>query len=315
MTIPLPQAITIQKETATLPIDKISEQFASLRIVDPQAERAMLKSMQKYGQQTPVVVCRIEPGSYALLDGFKRLRAGRQLGRNSLTVRFFEASVRAGKAAILQLNRVGKSISSMEEAMVVHSLCHEDGLSQVEIATLVGRHKSWVSRRIALIARLSDEAQESIGLGLLPASLGSELARLQRCNQHQLLESIRKHHLTWRETRKVVTHLLTRPQWEHEAILRDPRAVDAKEEVDTNLERGLSPQAKDLHRRLLTLERQCLQAALSIESTPLAQFETDEETRLRNSCRQALTSLDRLRQALISELTPEHPSPPGDLCR
>ena len=99
----------------------------------------------------------------------------------------------------------------MEEALVVHSLCHDDGLSQVEIAGLLGRHKSWVSRRVALIARLSDEVQERIRLGLLPASLGAELARLQRCNQLQVLESsIKTHHLTWRETRKVVSAMLSR---------------------------------------------------------------------------------------------------------
>ena len=113
---------------------------------------------------------------------------------------------------MLQLNRVGRAISGMEEALVVHSLYHEDGLSQVEIGVLLGRHKSWVCRRLSLIERLSDEAQQSIRLGLLPASLGAELARLQRCNQDLLLESIRKHRLSWRETRKVVAALENSPR-------------------------------------------------------------------------------------------------------
>ena len=43
-----------------------------------------------------------------------------------------------------------------EEALVVHSLSHEDGLSQGEIAVLLGRHKSWVCRRLSLVERLSD---------------------------------------------------------------------------------------------------------------------------------------------------------------
>jgi hypothetical protein len=34
----------------------------------------MLRSMEKYGQMTPVVVSRMERGHYELLDGFKRLR-------------------------------------------------------------------------------------------------------------------------------------------------------------------------------------------------------------------------------------------------
>jgi ParB/RepB/Spo0J family partition protein len=177
----------VSSETVSLPIQRIGERFAPLRIADPAAERAMLHSLQKYGQQTPVVVCRITANEHELLDGFKRLRAGRQMELKELTVRPLEVSLRACKAAMLHLNRVGRTISGLEEALVVHSLCHEDGLNQVEIASLLGRHKSWVCRKLTLIERLCDEAQDSIRLGLLPASIGAELARLQRCNQACLI--------------------------------------------------------------------------------------------------------------------------------
>jgi ParB/RepB/Spo0J family partition protein len=291
----------IAQETISIPIIKIGERFASLRIADPPAELAVLHSLQKYGQLTPVVICRITPGEYELLDGFKRLRAARQLGYSELTVRTLEISLRACKAAMLQLNRVGSAISGIEEALVVHSLCHEDGLSQVEIAVLLGRHKSWVCRRLALIERLSDEAQESIRLGLLPASFGAELARLQRCNQDRLLASIRKHHLSWRETRKVVTALLSRPTWEHENILRDPWTVLQAEEdilISPLEEKGLGLQARQMQQKLITLEKICLDVALLFSCTELGQFETDEEKRLRAGCARALVSLGHTQKAL-----------------
>ena len=155
------------KQSEPLAVSAIGERFQGLRIVDPSAERTILNSMRQYGQLTPVVVCRLEPGSDELLDGFKRLRAARNLSMRELAVNRLEMGPRGCKAAILQLNRVGRNISSMEEALVVHSLCHDDGLSQVEIAGLLGRHKSWVSRRVALIARLSEEVQERIRLGTL----------------------------------------------------------------------------------------------------------------------------------------------------
>jgi len=290
-----PGSNLIAKETMSIPITRIGERFASLRIVEPQAERAMLHSMQKYGQLTPVVVCRIVSGEHELLDGFKRLRAARQLGFCELTVRPLDVSLRACKAAMLQLNRVGRSISGMEEALVVHSLTHEDGLSQVEIGVLIGRHKSWVCRRLALIERLSDEVQQSIRLGLLAASLGAELAGLQRCNQDLLLESIRKHHLSWRETRKVVTALKNSPRWEQDGILRDPRGVviapDEEAFVDPRDEKGLSFQARQIQRRLFTMEKACLEVAFLLSCTELGQFETDEEKRLRAGCRQVLNGL------------------------
>jgi ParB-like chromosome segregation protein Spo0J len=280
------------REAMSIPVSKIGERFASLRIADPSAERAVLRSLQKYGQLTPVVICRIAPGENELLDGFKRLRAARQLGYGELIARTLEVSLRACKAAMLQLNRVGRAISGMEEALVVHSLCHEDGLSQVEIAVLLGRHKSWVCRRLSLIERLSDEAQESIRLGLLPASLGAELARLQRCNQDRLLAAIHKHGLTWRETRKVIAALENSPRWEHESILRNPRVLAPEEvRVDPQDQKGLSFNARRIQQRLVALEHMCLAVAGEVSCTVLGQFETDEERRLRAHCARVLSSL------------------------
>jgi ParB-like chromosome segregation protein Spo0J len=279
------------QEATSIPVSKIGERFASLRIADPSTERAVLRSLEKYGQLTPVVICRIAPGEHELLDGFKRLRAARQLGYGTLLARTLEVSLRACKAAMLQLNRVGRAISGMEEALVVRSLSHEDGLSQVEIAVLLGRHKSWVCRRLSLVERLSDEAQESIRLGLLPASLGAELARLQRCNQDRLLAAIRKHHLTWRETRKVITALQNSARWEHDGILWNPRGVAEEVMVDPQEQKGLSFNARRIQQRLVALEQMCLAVAAEVSSTVLGQFETDEERRLRAHCSGVLGSL------------------------
>ncbi len=298
MTVSIPSL----PEAMNISIGGIGERFAPLRITDPTAERAMLSSLQKYGQLSPLIVCRFAAGEQELLDGFKRLRAARQLGLKDLSVRSLEMSLRASKAAMLQLNRVGRAISSMEEALVVHSLCHEDGLTQVEIALLLGRHKSWVCRRLMLIERLSDEAQQSIRLGLLPPSLGAELARLQRCNQEGLLAAIRKQGLTWRETRQVVAALLNQPKHEHAAILRDPRATILAPDEDILVspvdERGLCFQAKQLLRRLLTLERNCLEVTLLFSGAELCQFETHEELRVRNGSACALVSLGQAQEAL-----------------
>jgi len=306
-------SISVFPEAMNMSIGSIGERFAPLRIVDPAAERTMLYSMQKYGQLTPLVLCRSAAGEQELLDGFKRLRAARQLGFKELSVRSLEVSLRAGKAAMLQLNRVGRAICGMEEALVVHSLCHEDGLTQVEIALLLGRHKSWVCRRLALIERLSDEAQQSIRLGLLPPSLGAELARLQRCNQQGLLAAIGEQGLSWRETRQVVDALLNKPRIEHEAILRNPRAtvLAPQEQIQVSPceDRGLSLQARALLRRLLALERSCLEVTHVLCGSELCQFETHEETRLRAACARALVSFGQAGQALREVAGDANPLP------
>jgi ParB/RepB/Spo0J family partition protein len=210
-------------EIEDIAVSKMGEKYGALRIVSPRADDAMVKSMRKYGQISPVIYV-MTGGGYELIDGFKRLRACRHVGKETLKARVLEATERVCKAAIIQLNR-GRSISELEEAMVLSSLHREDGLAQTEIAVLLGRHKSWVSRRIALIERLSEDVREDIRLGLLPASVGRDLAKLPRGNQNEAAAAHGKHRFSTREAGILIAHLLSRPRWEHHLILASPWEV------------------------------------------------------------------------------------------
>ena len=201
-----------------LAVSEIGERYGAFRIVSPRAEAAMVKSIRKYGQISPVVCVRTG-GGYELIDGFKRLRACRRLDKTTLRVKTIEVSARVCKAAIIQLNQSGRSINEMEEALVIQSLHREDGLTQIEIATLLGRDKSWVSRRISLIERLSEEVQEDIRLGLISAITGRELTKMPRGNQKEVADAILKRRYTTREAGKLIGSLLSRPRWEYSAIL------------------------------------------------------------------------------------------------
>ena len=123
-----------------------------------------------------------------VVDGFKRLAAARLLlpRWTTLSVRVLAVDERGAKAAIYGLNRVSRSTHELEEAWIVHALVREDGLSQVEAAALLARHKSWVCRRLALLERLSPEAKEGLRLGLLSHTISSrhtEKARNLRVSQ------------------------------------------------------------------------------------------------------------------------------------
>jgi len=202
-------------------VSEIGERYGAFRIVNPRADAAMVKSIRKYGQMSSVVCVKAESG-YELIDGFKRLRACRRLNKATLRVKTMEVSGRVCKAAIIQLNWSGRSINEMEEAMVVQSLHREDRLPQIEIAVLLGRHKSWVSRRISLIERLSEEVQEDIRLGLISVITGRELAKLPRGNQKDAADAIVKRRYTTREAAKLIGYLLSRPGWGYSAILASP---------------------------------------------------------------------------------------------
>lgn len=79
--------------------EEIGEHYGRYRLHVPEAERAMAKSLERYGQSSPVVVCRRDDG-YELIDGFKRLAAARHLTQvNHLSARLMEADERTVKAA------------------------------------------------------------------------------------------------------------------------------------------------------------------------------------------------------------------------
>ena len=129
--------------------EEFGEHYGRYRLHVPEAERAMARSLKRYGQLSPVVVCRRQE-RYELVDGFKRLGAARSLVEiEYLSARLMEADERSAKAAIYGLNRAGGRTRELEEAWIIHALVREDGMSQVEVAELLGRHKSWVCRRLA----------------------------------------------------------------------------------------------------------------------------------------------------------------------
>src|SRR5487761_2103373 len=82
------------------------------------------------------------------------------------------------------------------KSWIVHALVREDGLSQVEVAELLGRHKSWVCRRLALIERLGPKARDELRVGLLSPTSARQIVRLPEGNQAEVLAAIRRESLS-----------------------------------------------------------------------------------------------------------------------
>ncbi len=184
--------------------EEIGEHYGRYRLHLPEAERAMARSLERYGQLSPVVVCRRQE-RYELIDGFKRLGAARGLAQiQRLSARLMEADERTAKAAIYGLNRAGGRTRELEEAWIIQALVREDGLSQVEVAELLGRHKSWVCRRLALIERLGPKARDELRVGLLSPTAARQMVRLPEGNQAEVLEAIRREALSSAELGGVV---------------------------------------------------------------------------------------------------------------
>jgi hypothetical protein len=85
---------------------------------------------------------------------------------------------RQAKTAMFGLNQTGRRTWEWEEAWIVHALVRKDGMTQVEVAELLGHHKTWVCRRLALVEKLADEARDELRLGLLTATTAGSPMRM-----------------------------------------------------------------------------------------------------------------------------------------
>jgi ParB-like chromosome segregation protein Spo0J len=184
----------------------------------------MACSLRHYGQLAPVTACWRE-GRAELVDGFKRRTAAGLVGWQTLSVRLVAMDERGAKAAIYGLNRTGHPPSELEEAWIVQALVREDGLSQVEVAALLERHKSWVCRRLALLERLCEVAQADLRLGILSPGLARQLTRLPVGNQAAVLTAARRAALTMAEVQGVIDLLQGASPEQERRVLEEPRAA------------------------------------------------------------------------------------------
>jgi ParB-like chromosome segregation protein Spo0J len=217
------------REIQFFSLEQFDERYGCYRLTAREPEGAMIASLRQFGQMSPVVCCLREERP-CVIDGYKRLQAARVIEEMTrLSTRLIEVDDRQAKVAMYRLNQVGRRVHVLEEAWLIYALVREDGLSQLEVGQLLGRHKSWVCRRLALLEKLCPQARQDLQLGLLSASAARQLLRLPHGNQVELLECLQRESLTVAELREVVDLLLAASTREQkEFVLEKPRQALAQ---------------------------------------------------------------------------------------
>jgi len=220
-------------EYAQVALSDLDTRYSALRLPDPKAMAALSSSLARHGMLQPLTVNR-EGNTLVLLDGFKRHRVVSDDLGETVSVRIVVLTPPQAKAALVTFNRPHRGVSELEEAWVVESLVREHEMLQKEVAELLGRHKSWVCRRLQLAQRLESSIVEDMRLGLVSATVARELVRLPRGNQARVAAAIQRHGLNSRQTVQLVGRLL-----------KAPDATGMDELLDDPM-RFLSPPTKDL---------------------------------------------------------------------
>lgn len=157
------------------------------------------KSMRVHGQ-LQAVVARVHAGGIQLIDGFKRLYAAEDLMMETLQCHLLEIDLFQAKVLLLSYNRPHQSMEVWEEAVVLKDLQKTHELDQLGLARLTGYSRSWVSRRLSLVDKISEEVSAEIRMGTLTSSHARALIRLPRGNQEEVARVITHYHLTSRQS-------------------------------------------------------------------------------------------------------------------
>jgi ParB-like chromosome segregation protein Spo0J len=205
---------------------------------------------------TPLVVV-ARQGRLEVVDGFKRRAAAAMMQWSAILVSERTYDEQGIWVAMLTLNRGPGSMTVIEEALILREMA-QAGSTQVAIAQLVGRHPSWVSRRIGLVDRLHPDLVEWVRTGLMSPGTARRLIVLPAGNQLEVAAVVAKTSLGTEETENLVSlWQKARDPQTRRAILTRPRealAVAHPTDSQRPTDPRLSPGGQSLQRGLHILQ-------------------------------------------------------------
>jgi len=177
-------------------------------------------SIREKGLLQPLLVRRTSQG-YELIAGERRFRAAKRAGLSHVPVivRDVDACESLELALIENLQR--EDLNPLEEAHAYQRLTDEFGLTQEEIATRVGKHRSTVTNSMRLL-QLPEEVRQQIADGTLSAGHARSLLGLDSAEQQvAVAHEASSARLSVRDTERLV-----RKRAKRESVDLDREAVE-----------------------------------------------------------------------------------------
>jgi len=176
--------------------------YSHVRVQDPRAVIRMADSMERYGQIMPILVVPAEAPRYTLIDGYLRVAAAKRCGTDTLLSHIWHGSEKDALCHVLVKDNERKW-DIFEQAGLIQELHRRHGLSQRNIAHLLGKDPSWVSRRLSILASLPDKVAKSVQRGNISSWAATRvltpMARANTEHAGRLAENLIKHPLSTRQ--------------------------------------------------------------------------------------------------------------------
>src|SRR5579864_247057 len=187
-----------------LEFHQLDGRWEHLRVRHPGRQRRLLASLADAGQQMPIVVVAFagQPDRYLVIDGYKRIAALQQLGRDTVEVVVWPM----GEAEALLLDRslrFSEHETALEQGWLLQELEQRFGYGLDELARRFDRSVSWVSRRLALVELLPEAIQQQVREGKISAHVAMKflvpVARIHLEDCERMAAAFAQHHCDTRQ--------------------------------------------------------------------------------------------------------------------
>jgi ParB/RepB/Spo0J family partition protein len=183
---------------------QLDRRWEHLRVRHPARQRRLLASLAESGQQIPIVVVATDGQAdrYVVIDGYKRIVALEQLGRDTVEAVVWPMSEAA--AVLLDRSlRLSERESALEVGWLLAEMEQRFGYGLDELARRFDRSVSWVSRRLALVELLPEAIQQHVREGKILAQVAMKflvpVARQSLEDCQRMAAIFAQHHCDTRE--------------------------------------------------------------------------------------------------------------------
>ena len=187
-----------------LEFHQLERRWEHLRVRHAGRQRRLLASLAEGGQQTAIVVVAAEGQAdrYVVIDGYKRIAALEQLGRDTVEAVVWPMSEAA--AVLLDRSlRLSEPETALEVGWLLAELEQRFGYGLEELARRFDRSVSWVSRRLALVEVMPEAIQQQVREGKIPAQVALKflvpVARQSLEDCQRMAAIFAEHHCDTRE--------------------------------------------------------------------------------------------------------------------
>jgi len=292
-----------------LEFHQLDRRWEHLRVREPHRQRRLLASLAESGQQTPIVVVVSKDNSqrYLVIDGYKRIAALEQLGRDTVEATIW--TMTEAEALVLSRSlRFSPQESALEQGWLLVEMEQRFGCSLDELARRFDRSVSWVSRRLALVELLPEAIQQQVREGTLGAQLAMKylvpVARVNVEECERMAAAFIQYHCdtrqagqlyaVWRDGSRVIRErILAEP----ELFLKTQRQPPATKPAAVALDRELEMAVAILHRA----DKRLAEA--------LPEMDRQQQEHAQGRIESVRRELDRMAARIGKEQKPSHAEP------